>query len=87
MVKKKRKLVSEDKVAHFWETHDATEALNLSEQNRVEIIYEPPAQAISIRLPVPLLTRIKRIAAQMDIAYQALIKIWLMEKSRSQEKR
>lgn len=80
MKRKKRKTPREDEVAKYWETHDATEALDLSTEKRVALIYEPPVQAISLRLPVPLLTRIKRAAAQMDIAYQALIKIWLAEK-------
>ncbi|HBF13847.1 MAG TPA: hypothetical protein DDW49_10775 [Deltaproteobacteria bacterium] len=45
-------------------------------------MYEPPVQSISLRLPLPLLTKIKRVAANMDIAYQALIKIWLNEKAK-----
>ncbi|MBI3541417.1 MAG: hypothetical protein HY073_04705 [Deltaproteobacteria bacterium] len=35
-----------------------------------------------MRLPLPLLTEIKRVSARMDIAYQALIKLWLAEKAR-----
>jgi len=69
-------------VALYWDKHDATESLDLSPQKRLELIYEPPVQSISLRLPVPLLSDIKRIAAGMDVAYQALIKIWLAEKTR-----
>jgi len=84
MKKKKRKQPSEKEVAQYWNTHDATEVLDLSAKQRVEIVYEPPVQPISLRLPVPLLTQIKRIAAKMDIAYQALIKVWLMEKAQKE---
>jgi len=82
MSKKKKKPSSEKEVAEFWDKHDATEALDLSSNKRMELIYEPPVQSISLRLPVPLLTQIKRAAAKMDIAYQSLIKVWLSEKAK-----
>jgi predicted DNA binding CopG/RHH family protein len=37
-------------------------------------------QAISIRLPVSLLERIKLEANKRDVPYQSLIKVWLAEK-------
>jgi len=36
--------------------------------------------AISLRLPVPLLERIKIAANKRDVPYQSLIKMWLAEK-------
>lgn len=82
MKNKKNKPISESEVSQFWEQHDATETLDLSPKNRVELVFEPPVQSISLRLPVPLLIQIKRVAAKMDIAYQALIKVWLAEKAK-----
>ena len=82
MKKKRKKHYSDAEVATFWNHHDATEVLDLSERKRVNIVYEPPVQSISLRLPLPLLTEIKRVSARMDIAYQALIKLWLAEKAR-----
>ena len=79
---KKRKKTTDHDVAAYWDNHDATESIDLAAKNRVEMIYEPPVQSISLRLPVPLLTQIKRTAAKLDIAYQSLIKIWLAEKAR-----
>lgn len=84
MKKKKRKSPRDQDVAAFWEHHDATETVDLAAKHRVELVFEPPVQAISLRLPVPLLTQIRRIAAHMDIAYQALIKVWLSEKARQE---
>lgn len=80
MMKKRKKHLSEEEVAKFWDEHDATDVLDLAPKKQVELVYEPPVQSISLRLPVPLLTRIRNIASGMDIAYQALIKIWLAEK-------
>jgi len=36
--------------------------------------------AISLRLPLPLLERIKVAANKSDVPYQSLIKTWLAEK-------
>ena len=38
------------------------------------------SQAISLRLPVSLLERIKLEANKRDVPYQSLIKVWLAEK-------
>jgi predicted DNA binding CopG/RHH family protein len=80
---KKQKKTSDQSIATYWETHDATEVLDLAKKNQIELIYEPPVQSISLRLPVPLLNKIKRIASNMDIAYQALIKVWLAEMAKN----
>jgi predicted DNA binding CopG/RHH family protein len=40
---------------------------------------KPSTKAISLRLPVSLLERIKLEANKRDVPYQSLIKIWLME--------
>lgn len=80
MKKNAKKGASENEIAAYWEGHDASEELDFSEKNRVEFVYQPPVKSISLRLPQPLLTELKRIAARMDVAYQALIKMWLAEK-------
>lgn len=86
MTRKKKKVFTDDEVAEYWETHDVAEALEKGQLKRVELVFNPPVQAISLRLPVPILTRIKQIASSMDIAYQALIKIWLAERVRQESK-
>ena len=84
MRKKKNQAPSEATVASYWEKHDATEVLDLSAKKRVTLVHEPAVQSISLRLPVPLLTKIKQKAANMDIAYQALIKVWLAERAKEE---
>jgi predicted DNA binding CopG/RHH family protein len=41
---------------------------------------KPSTQAISLRLPVTLLERIRIEANKRDVPYQSLIKTWLSEK-------
>ena len=84
MKSKRRKMVSENEVSRFWEHHDVTEVLDLDPKNRLEMVYTPPVKSISLRLPVPLITQIKKISAQMDVAYQSLMKIWLSERAREE---
>jgi predicted DNA binding CopG/RHH family protein len=66
---------------HFWETHDSTAYLDWSKARRVRMPDLKPTQtAISLRLPMPLLERIKIAANKRDVPYQSLIKMWLAEK-------
>ncbi len=67
---------------HFWETHDSTRYLDWSQAARVRMPnLKPTSTAISLRLPAPLLERIKVAANKRDVPYQSLIKMWLMEKA------
>ena len=44
----------------FWETHDSTDYVDWSKAQRVRLPnLKPSSAAISLRLPVPLLERIK----------------------------
>jgi predicted DNA binding CopG/RHH family protein len=65
----------------FWETHDSTDLVDWSKAQRVRLPnLKPSSTAISLRLPVPLLERIKIAANKRDVPYQSLIKTWLAEK-------
>ena len=65
----------------FWETLDTSAHLDWSKAERVHLPNLKPTQtAISLRLPVPLLERIKIAANKRDVPYQSLIKMWLAEK-------
>jgi predicted DNA binding CopG/RHH family protein len=66
---------------HFWETHDSKAYLDWNKAQRVRMPDLKPTQtAISLRLPMPLLERIKVAANKRDVPYQSLIKMWLAEK-------
>jgi predicted DNA binding CopG/RHH family protein len=65
----------------FWETHDSTDYIDWSKAERVRFPnLKPSTTAISLRLPVGLLDRIKIAANKRDMPYQSLIKAWLAEK-------
>ena len=65
----------------FWESHDSSDHVDWSKAKRVRLPnHKPPTKAISLRLPVDLLERIKMAANKRDVPYQSLIKVWLSEK-------
>ena len=65
----------------FWESHDSTDDLDWRGAERVRFPnLKPSSKAISLRLPVDLLERIKTAANKRDVPYQSLIKVWLSEK-------
>lgn len=86
MKKQKRKNKSDRDIAMYWDKTDATDVLDLDLKKSVDLSYQPAVQTISIRLPVLLIRHIKQIASGMDIAYQALIKVWLSQKSKEEQK-
>ena len=65
----------------FWETHPSEAYLDWSKAEPVRLpSLKPSTTAISLRLPVPLLERIKIAANKRDMPYQSLIKAWLAER-------
>lgn len=82
---KKLKIVphfrSEAEERQFWETHDSTDYIDWSKARRVQFPnLKLSTTAISLRLPLGLLDRIKVAANKRDVPYQSLIKVWLAEK-------
>jgi predicted DNA binding CopG/RHH family protein len=72
---------SESEERQFWETHDSTDYVDWTKAQRVRLpTLKPTSTAISLRLPAPLLERIKIAANKRDVPYQSLIKTWLAEK-------
>jgi predicted DNA binding CopG/RHH family protein len=72
---------SEAEERRFWETHDSTEYVDWSKATRVRLPnLKLSTTAISLRLPLGLLDRIKIAANKRDVPYQSLIKVWLAEK-------
>ncbi|MDP3678228.1 MAG: BrnA antitoxin family protein [Methylotenera sp.] len=65
----------------FWLTHDSTEYLDWSKSAKVRLPnLKPSTTAISVRLPVDMLDRLKIAAHKRDVPYQSLLKIWIDEK-------
>lgn len=65
----------------FWESHDSSDYIDWSRTERVRLPnLQPSTKAISLRLPISLLERIKVAANKRDVPYQSLIRTWLAEK-------
>ncbi len=75
----------------FWSEHDSSEYFDWSKARRVVLPeLRPSTTSISLRLPVPLLTELKRLAREQDVPYQSLMKVYLAERvahERRQRKR
>ena len=75
------KFRSEAEERYFWETHDSSDYVDWTKAQRLRFPnLKPSTIAISLRLPVTLLERIKIAANKRDVPYQSLIKTWLAEK-------
>jgi predicted DNA binding CopG/RHH family protein len=74
---------SEAEERAFWQARDrdSTQYLDWSKGRVARFpAIKLTTQAISLRLPVALLERIKLEANKRDVPYQSLIKVWLAEK-------
>ncbi|HSZ11540.1 MAG TPA: BrnA antitoxin family protein [Rhizomicrobium sp.] len=75
------RFASEAEERKFWETHDSDDYVDWSKAERARFPnLKPSTTAISLRVPVSLLERIKIAANKRDMPYQSLIKAWLAEK-------
>jgi predicted DNA binding CopG/RHH family protein len=73
---------SEAEERRFWESHDSAEYVDWASAVAARFPnLKPSSTSISLRLPVPLLERIKIAANKRDVPYQSLIKMWLAEKA------
>ena len=80
-LKKVPKFNTEDDERDFWATHDATDYLDFSQAETVVLPnLKPSTRAISLRLPVSLIDRLKMLANKKDVPYQSLLKVLLAEK-------
>ena len=71
---------TEEEERIFWETHDSTEYLNMSNVKRVRFPnLKKTTKSISIRLPVDMIDELKVRANSIDVPYQSLIKMLLKE--------
>lgn len=75
------KFKNEREESNFWDTHDVTDYIDMSEAKR--IIFpnlKPSSASVPIRFPLSLLNSVKMLANKRQIPYQALIKIFLAER-------
>ena len=66
--------------AKFWSEHDSAEYVDWSKAKKTIFPnLKPSTESISLRLPSPLLARIKELANEKDVPYQSLMKVYLSD--------
>jgi predicted DNA binding CopG/RHH family protein len=81
MKKSPPRFKSEDAERKFWATHDSTDFVDWSKGKRVTLAkLKPSSQTISLRLPKPMLERLKLLANKRDVPYQSLLKTFVAER-------
>ncbi len=81
MKKRLPKFKDEDAEREFWATHDSTDYLEWRKGKRMMLPkLKPSSQTISLRLPKPMLDRLKLLANKRDVPYQSLLKMFVAER-------
>jgi predicted DNA binding CopG/RHH family protein len=85
MKKRVPKFKSEAAEREFWATHDSTDYIEWRAGERLILPnLKPSSQTISLRLPKPMLERLKLLANQRDVPYQSLLKIFVAERLKAE---
>ncbi len=72
---------NEDAEREFWATHESTDYIDWRRGKRTPLAnLKPSSQTISLRLPKPMLDRLKLLANKRDVPYQSLLKIFVAER-------
>lgn len=74
------KEMTDEEIADFWRTHDASEFWADMESVREKFRDIRPKKAISMRIDEQALTELKRLAARKGLGYQTLIRMWIKER-------
>jgi predicted DNA binding CopG/RHH family protein len=88
-MKKKRipKFKSEDAERRFWAKADSTGYIDWDTAKRVVLPKLKPSQrTISLRLPAMMLAELKRLANKRDVPYQSLLKVFLAERLKEEQR-
>jgi predicted DNA binding CopG/RHH family protein len=87
MKKRLPKFASEDQEREFWAQHDSADYLDWKQGERVILPnLRPTSQTISLRLPKPMVDRLKLLANKRDVPYQSLLKIFVAERLKAEFK-
>lgn len=79
------RLKSEEAEREFWATHESTDYIDWRRGKRVTLPnLKPSSQTISLRLPKPMLDRLKLLANKRDVPYQSLLKMFVAERLKAE---
>jgi predicted DNA binding CopG/RHH family protein len=72
----------------FWSKEDSTEYVDWSRAERVTFPnLRPTLRTISLRLPEAMIAELKLLANKRDVPYQSLLKVFLAERIREEQRR
>jgi predicted DNA binding CopG/RHH family protein len=72
---------SEDKEREFWAAKDSSKYIDWGGAENVSLPnLRPSTRTISIRLPEPMIDRLKVLANKRDVPYQSLLKLFVAER-------
>jgi len=78
---------SEDSEREFWAKHDSADFIDWRKTKRVTLPnLRPSSQTISLRLPKPMLDRLKLLANKRDVPYQSLLKMFVADRLKAELK-
>jgi len=79
------KFKNEDAEREFWAAHDSTDYIDWRKGKRATLPnLRPSSQTISLRLPKPMLDRLKLLANKRDVPYQSLLKMFVAERLKAE---
>lgn len=89
-MKKKRDVPvfdSEDREREFWGEADSVDYVDWDSAKRVVLPnLKPSRKTISLRLPAMMLAELKNLANKRDVPYQSLMKMFLAERIREEQR-
>lgn len=72
---------SEDEEREFWAEEDSSRHIDWSKAEDLTLPnLRPSTRTISIRLPEPMIERLKVLANRRDVPYQSLLKLFVAER-------
>jgi len=75
------KFKNEGAEREFWAKHDSADFIDWRRAKRLTLPnLRPSSQTISLRLPRPMLDRLKVLANKRDVPYQSLLKMFVAER-------
>jgi predicted DNA binding CopG/RHH family protein len=72
----------------FWARADSTQYVDWSQAKRTKLVdLKPTLRTISLRLPTSMIEDLKTLANQRDVPYQSLLKVFLAERLKQEQRR
>lgn len=69
----------------FWAAHDSTDFIDWRKGKRAMLPnLKPSSETISLRLPKPMLDRLKQLVHKRDVPYQSLLKMFVAERLKAE---